>query len=226
MRAYSIYARVVGVSENERLSVANEWVFWYKNNSCVNTVQSTSHAVICLFYTYWDFSTPTRFSPSIRQNKYQVMFSFRPSASTSLLPASSDPSVMHQSIPAVLTPPGQPRGICSRPGVGAFAILSRPLGLGISIPRSDRRAFDTRVFERQISLSGRTRPLSKTGLTIRDWKNFSMFLKVCFLNFRYFFITWKHINISDKVNYILFITKQSLTWTLYGHDYFAFRIQN
>jgi len=38
-------------------------------------------------------------------------------------------------------------------------------------------------------------------------------LKVCFLNFRYFFITCKHINISDKVNYILFITKQSLTWT-------------
>ena len=27
-----IYARVVGVSENDRVSVANEWVFWYKNN--------------------------------------------------------------------------------------------------------------------------------------------------------------------------------------------------
>jgi len=26
-----------------------------------------------------------------------------------------------------------------------------------------------------------------------------MFLKVCFLNFRFFFITCKHINISDKV---------------------------
>jgi len=37
-----------------------------------------------------------------------------------------------------------------------------------------------------------------------------MFLKVCFLNFRYFFITCEHINISDKVNYTLFITKQSL----------------
>jgi len=36
-------------------------------------------------------------------------------------------------------------------------------------------------------------------------------LKVCFLNLRYFFITCKHINISNKVNYILFITKQSLT---------------
>ena len=31
---------------------------------------------------------------------------------------------------------------------------------------------------------------------------------------RYFFITCKHINISDKVNYILFITNLSLAWTL------------
>ena len=54
------------------------------------------------------------------------------------------------------------------PGGGAFAILSRPRGLGISIPRGEPRAFDTRVFERQIRLSGRTRPLPKTGLSIRD----------------------------------------------------------
>ena len=53
-------------------------------------------------------------------------------------------------------------------GGGAFAILSRPRELGIIISRGDPRAFDTRVFERQISLSGRTRPLSKTGLSIRD----------------------------------------------------------
>ena len=53
-------------------------------------------------------------------------------------------------------------------GGGAFAILSRPRELGISISRGDPRAFDTRVFERQISLSGRTRPLSKTALSIRD----------------------------------------------------------
>ena len=84
MRAYGIYARVVGVSENSLVRYAHSFVFWYKNE-CVNTVQSTFHAVICLFYTYWDFSTPTRFSSFIRQNKYQVMFSFRPSASTSLL---------------------------------------------------------------------------------------------------------------------------------------------
>ena len=29
----------------------------------------------------------------------------------------------------------------------------------------------------------------------------SMFLNISFLSFRYFFVTCKHINISDKVNY-------------------------
>ena len=71
----------------------------------------------------------------------------------------------------------------------------------MSITRDYSQLFDTRVFERQISLSGRTRPFVKDWLFIRD-KNLSMFLKVCFLNLRYFFITCKHINISNKVNYI------------------------
>ena len=120
--------------------------------------------------------------------------------------------LMHQSIPAVPIPPGNRRAFAHvvSSGGGAFTILSRPRGLDISIPRGEPQAFDTRVFERQISLSGRTRPLSKTGLSIRVQKNLSMFLKVCFLNFRYVFTTCKHINISDKVNYILFNTKQSL----------------
>ena len=79
---------------------------------------------------------------------------------------------MHQSIPAVpISPPGN-RGAFAHvvsPGCGAFAFLSQPQGLGISIPRGDLWAFDTRVFEIEISfLSGRTRPLSKTGLSIRD----------------------------------------------------------
>ena len=93
---------------------------------------------------------------------------------------------MHQSIPAVPIPPGN-RGAFAHvvsPGGGAFAILSQPRGMRISVPRGEPRAFDTRVFERQLSLSGRTRPLSKiTGLSIRDLKNLSMCLKVCFLNF-------------------------------------------
>ena len=39
---------------------------------------------------------------------------------------------MHQSIPVVPIPPGQPRGIC---------LLCQSRGLGISIPRDDPRAF-------------------------------------------------------------------------------------
>ena len=72
----------------------------------------------------------------------------------------------------------------------------------ISIPRGDPRLFDTSVFERQISLSGRTRPFVKDWLVHQGQKNLSMFLKVCFLNFRYFSITCKHINIGHRVNYI------------------------
>ena len=72
----------------------------------------------------------------------------------------------------------------------------------ISIPRGDPRLFDIRVFERQISLSGRMRPFVKDWLVHQGQKNLSMFLKVCFLDFRYFFISFKHINISNTVNYI------------------------
>ena len=59
--------------------------------------------------------------------------------------------VMHQSIPAVPIPPPCNRGAFAHvasPGGRAFAILSRPRGLGISVPRGDPRAFDTRVSER------------------------------------------------------------------------------
>ena len=62
--------------------------------------------------------------------------------------------VMHQSIPAVPIPPPGNCGAfahAASPGGGAFAILSPPRRLGISIPRGDFWAFDTRVFERQIS---------------------------------------------------------------------------
>jgi len=77
---------------------------------------------------------------------------------------------MYQSIPAVPIPPGQPWGIYSivSLGGGALANLIAAQGLGISIPQGDPRAFDTHVFERWMSLSGTTRPLSKTGLSVRD----------------------------------------------------------
>ena len=59
---------------------------------------------------------------------------------------------MHQSIPAVPIPLPGNRGAFAHvvsPGGGAFAILSRPRGLGVSIPRGDPRAFDN-VFSKDI----------------------------------------------------------------------------
>ena len=57
---------------------------------------------------------------------------------------------MRQSIPAVpIPPPGQPRGICSSCPSRGWGIRNfiAARGLGISLPRGDPRAFDTRVFE-------------------------------------------------------------------------------
>ena len=58
--------------------------------------------------------------------------------------------IMHQSIPAVpiTPPPPGKRGAFAHvvsPGGRAFAILSRPRGLGISVPQDEPRAFDTSV---------------------------------------------------------------------------------
>ena len=55
---------------------------------------------------------------------------------------------MHQSIPAVPIPSPGNQGAFAHvvsPGGGAFAILLRPQGLGISVPQGDPRAFDTSV---------------------------------------------------------------------------------
>ena len=97
----------------------------------------------------------------------------------------------------------------SVPGVGHSQFYRSPGSWALAYPGATPGHL-TRDFERHISLSGRTKPLSKTGLSIRDQKNLSMFWR-CLLNFRYFFINCKHININDKVNYILSITKQLLT---------------
>ena len=81
---------------------------------------------------------------------------------------------MHQSIPTVpITPlplPGNRRTFAHvvSPGDVALANFIAARGLGISIPRGDPRASDTRAFEGWISLSERTRPLSKTGLSVGD----------------------------------------------------------
>ena len=54
LRAYDIYARVVDVSKITGVGAANKWDFWYKNNECLNTAQSTFHVVLCLLYRHWD----------------------------------------------------------------------------------------------------------------------------------------------------------------------------
>ena len=50
-------------------------------------------------------------------------------------------ALMHQSIPAVPIPPGQPRGICSNvsPGGGALAILSQPGDWALAYPGATPR---------------------------------------------------------------------------------------
>ena len=50
-----------------------------------------------------------------------------------------------------------------------------------------------------------------------------MYLKVCFLDFRFFFITFKHINISDNVNYMCFIYHKTITDVNMTISHFAFK---
>ena len=99
----------------------------------------------------------------------------------------------------------------SVPGVGHSQFYRAPGGWVLAYPGANPGHL-TMCFRKTYKLIGEDEAFVKDWL-IRDQKNLSMFLKVCFLNFRYFFITCKHTNISDKVNYmyILFITKQSLT---------------
>ena len=52
--AYDIYAWVVDVSKIAGVGATNKWDFWYKNNKCLNTAQSTFHVVLCLLYRHWD----------------------------------------------------------------------------------------------------------------------------------------------------------------------------
>ena len=84
---------------------------------------------------------------------------------------SSHLALMHQSIPAVPIPPSRATAghllTFSVPGWGIRNFIAAR-GLGISLPRGDPRAFDTRVFERWMSLSGKTKPLLKTDLSVRD----------------------------------------------------------
>ena len=61
-------------------------------------------------------------------------------------------------------PPGNPGAFAHvvSPGVGAFAILSQPQGLGISIPRGDPRTFDP-CFRKTYKFIG------KDEAFVKDW---------------------------------------------------------
>ena len=101
-------------------------------------------------------------------------------------------------------PPGQPRGICLRCrtrgwGIRNF-IAARGLGIWHTCFRWVHR--ERRDVCRTMACSSGTRQTCRCFLryvfSILDISSFN---------------TCKHINKSNNVNYILFITKQSLTWT-------------
>ena len=52
-----IYALFALVSEIERVSAANEWDFWYVNNSCVNPYARTFQEVFSIYKTRKVYST-------------------------------------------------------------------------------------------------------------------------------------------------------------------------
>ena len=118
-------------------------------------------------------------------------------------------------VPILPPPPNprQPQGIYSPcqfrgQGIRNFIMVR---GLGISIPWGEPRAFDFRKMDEFI---GKDVAFVKDWLICQGLENQSMFLKVCFLNFRYFFITCEHISIRDKVNNILsqnYITGMNMT---------------
>ena len=79
-------------------------------------------------------------------------------------------TIMNQSIQSVPIPSWATAGhllVFSVPGVGHFAILLWYGGCALAYPGAIPGHL-TCVFERWMSLSGRTRPLSKTGLAVRD----------------------------------------------------------
>ena len=102
----------------------------------------------------------------------------------------------------------------SVPGVGHSQFYRGPGGWALAYPGATPRHLIQNVF----SKDGWYEFIGKDEAFVKDWlvrkgleKLVDVSVKVFLVNFRYFFITCKHINRSDKVNHILFITKQSLT---------------
>ena len=95
---------------------------------------------------------------------------------------------MHQSIPAVPIPTPPPPRVTvghlltlSVRGVGYSQFYRGPGGWALAYPRDDPQLCDTHVFKRQVSLSGRMRPLSKTGLSHQGLEKLQCFLRYVFL---------------------------------------------
>ena len=118
---------------------------------------------------------------------------------------------MHQSIPAVPNPlpPGQPLHICSRCQSGGRGIRNHIAvrELGICVSQGDLRALHTRV----LVFIEKDEAFVEQWLVCQGQDKLVDAFQSIFSQFKIFFITCKHLNISD--NYILFIAKQSLTRT-------------
>ena len=119
---------------------------------------------------------------------------------------------MHQSIPAVPTPPRATMGHllkCLSRGWGISNFIAAR-GLGIDHPGATPGHL-THVLLNMEEFVGKDEDFVKDWL-VRHGLEKLVVLKVCFLSFKYFFIyTCRHMNISDKVNYILFITTHAIT---------------
>ena len=111
--------------------------------------------------------------------------------------------LMHQSIPEVPIPPG----ICSRSQSRGWGIRNfiAARGLGVSVSRGDPRAFDTREFigKNEAFVKDVRQGLEKLVDVFKDMflkietvlQFLSELVKICFLNFKYCFITYEQINI-------------------------------
>ena len=99
-------------------------------------------------------------------------------------------------------PPGNRRAFAQvvSPGVGQSQFYSDPRGWSLAYTGANPGNL-THAFTKDgwYEFIGKDEAFVKSGTR----KNLLMFLKVFFVNFRYFFITCKHFIISDKVNYIL-----------------------
>ena len=100
------------------------------------------------------------------------------------------------------------------PGDGTLVILARPgRGLGISIVQGDPQAFETRVLERWMSLSGRTRPgFGKDSLILQGLKKrvdvFSIFDISSLL-------VSIHINVSGEMKVEVCMKYESMSYVEY-----------